>query len=149
MFASLTDRVAIVTGASKGIGAATVRLLADHGARVAFCARGPEAVDALAGYSPREGKGSVHGFVADMADQLVQAHDDLGMSCKRIFCAERKAVAGQCLPCAAGFGDTRTGAQGFAQLRVRFAQGFESATQFALNLRQFAARSIVAVQHPL
>lgn len=36
---NLTGRRAVVTGASLGIGAATVRLLADHGAAVAFCAR--------------------------------------------------------------------------------------------------------------
>lgn len=59
----LTGRRAIVTGASMGIGAATVRLLADHGAQVAFCARGQEAVDELASYSEQ-----VHGYVADMAD---------------------------------------------------------------------------------
>ena len=45
----LTGKRAIVTGASIGIGAATVRLLADHGADVAFCARGEDGVNALAG----------------------------------------------------------------------------------------------------
>jgi len=59
----LTGRIAIVTGASLGIGAATVKLLADHGATVAFCARGQQAVDDLAAYSE-----ATHGFVADMAD---------------------------------------------------------------------------------
>ncbi len=59
----LTGRTAIVTGASMGIGAATVRLLADHGANVAFCARGTDAVNELAAYSD-----AVHGYVADMSD---------------------------------------------------------------------------------
>ncbi|MCC6436306.1 MAG: SDR family oxidoreductase [Acidimicrobiales bacterium] len=63
----LTGKRAIVTGASIGIGAATVRLLADHGADVAFCARGEDGVNALAAYRP-VGSGSVRGYVADMAD---------------------------------------------------------------------------------
>lgn len=75
----LSGRTALVTGASLGIGAATVRLLADHGATVAFCARGAEAVDELAAYSD-----SVHGYTADMADAestgafLDAATSDLG-----------------------------------------------------------------------
>ena len=64
----LSGRVALVTGASKGIGNASVRLLADHGATVAFCARGTEAVDELSAYAPASGSGSVRGYVADMAD---------------------------------------------------------------------------------
>lgn len=64
----LTGRTAVVTGASLGIGAATVRALADQGAQVAFCARGSDAVDALAGYAPPSGEGGVRGYVADMAD---------------------------------------------------------------------------------
>lgn len=59
----LSGRTAIVTGASLGIGAATVELLADHGATVAFCARGQDAIDELAGYGD-----SVHGYAADMSD---------------------------------------------------------------------------------
>lgn len=59
----LNGRTAIVTGASLGIGAAAVRLLADHGATVAFCARGQEAVDELASYGSQ-----VHGYVADLGD---------------------------------------------------------------------------------
>jgi len=59
----LTGRTAIVTGASMGIGAASVRLLADHGATVAFCARGQDAIDELAAHAD-----GVHGYVADMSD---------------------------------------------------------------------------------
>ena len=59
----LTGKTAVVTGASAGIGAAAVRQLTDRGARVAFCARGADAVEALAA----EVDGSV-GLTADMAD---------------------------------------------------------------------------------
>lgn len=59
----LTGRTAIVTGASMGIGAATVRLLADHGATVAFCARGQDAIDQLSSHAD-----GIHGYVADMSD---------------------------------------------------------------------------------
>lgn len=64
----LSGRRAVVTGASEGIGAATVRVLAQHGANVAFCARTRETVDALAAEcAPLAG--DVLPFVADMADR--------------------------------------------------------------------------------
>ncbi|MEM7287765.1 MAG: SDR family oxidoreductase [Actinomycetota bacterium] len=59
----LSGKTAVVTGASVGIGAAAVRQLAGQGARVAFCARGAEAVEHLAA----EVEGSV-GLTADMTD---------------------------------------------------------------------------------
>jgi 3-oxoacyl-[acyl-carrier protein] reductase len=65
----LTGRRAIVTGASLGIGAAVVEMLADHGASVAFCARSADAVARLAGDAPESGEGAVKGYVADMADR--------------------------------------------------------------------------------
>ena len=64
----LDGRRAVVTGASLGIGAATVRLLADMGAEVEFCARNEDAVAELAAYQP-DGDGSVNGHVADMGDR--------------------------------------------------------------------------------
>ena len=44
----LTGRVAVVTGASRGIGEATARLLAKHGAHVVVSSRKQESVDAVA-----------------------------------------------------------------------------------------------------
>ena len=68
----LSGKRAVVTGASLGIGAAVVRTLADHGATVAFCARGEAAVQELAGYAPASG-GAVRGYQADMADAVSTA----------------------------------------------------------------------------
>jgi len=44
----LTDRVAIVTGASRGLGLAAARALVEEGCRVTVCARGAEALQAAA-----------------------------------------------------------------------------------------------------
>jgi NAD(P)-dependent dehydrogenase (short-subunit alcohol dehydrogenase family) len=66
---NLTGKRAVLTGASLGIGAAAVRALADQGAHVSFCSRGADNVEALAGYRPPSGEGSVEGFSADMADR--------------------------------------------------------------------------------
>ena len=60
---NLDGKRAVVTGASLGIGEATVKELADLGAEVMFCARNQEAIDSLAAYSDK-----VTGFSADMGD---------------------------------------------------------------------------------
>src|ERR1035437_4047371 len=46
--ASMNDRVIVVTGASDGIGAATARLLKDHGAHVVIVGRSPEKTEKVA-----------------------------------------------------------------------------------------------------
>jgi ketoreductase len=64
----LQDRVALVTGASRGIGKAIAQALAHEGAKVALCARNAEAVrKAAAEISP--GGGRVLGFRADVTDK--------------------------------------------------------------------------------
>jgi 3-oxoacyl-[acyl-carrier protein] reductase len=44
----LTDKVAIVTGSSRGLGLASARALAAEGARVCLCARGADALESAA-----------------------------------------------------------------------------------------------------
>ena len=64
----LAGRVAVVTGASVGIGAAVATLLARRGATVAFCARSEDGVKALAADLGASGC-AARGYTADMADQ--------------------------------------------------------------------------------
>ena len=60
---NLSGKRAVVTGASLGIGAAIVKMLAEYGAQVEFCARSANAVNVLTALD------SVIGHTADMGDQ--------------------------------------------------------------------------------
>lgn len=64
----LEDRVAVVTGAGHGIGAATARRLARDGAIVAVCDIRAQAAEQIAAEITAEG-GRAQAFVADVADR--------------------------------------------------------------------------------
>jgi NAD(P)-dependent dehydrogenase (short-subunit alcohol dehydrogenase family) len=64
---SLTDRVAIVTGASRGIGAAIVETLAERGASVIASAHAADPPDALVAELEARGL-RVRGRIADVTD---------------------------------------------------------------------------------
>jgi 3alpha(or 20beta)-hydroxysteroid dehydrogenase len=62
--ATLTDKVALITGATSGIGAATARLFVDEGAQVLAVGRNEGALARL----EAAGRGRVQGFVADVTE---------------------------------------------------------------------------------
>ena len=67
----LTDKVAIVTGSSKGLGLASARALVEEGCRVTICARNEatlnQAAAALAALVGANGPGRVLAVAADLA----------------------------------------------------------------------------------
>jgi 3-oxoacyl-[acyl-carrier protein] reductase len=62
----LLGRTAVVTGATRGIGFAIARALADSGATVAICGRNQDSVDEAVRRLTNESKGKVMGKVADV-----------------------------------------------------------------------------------
>jgi len=65
----LTDKVAIVTGGSDGLGRACAERLAACGARVAICARRPDVLEAAAGAIRKATGGDVFAMPADVTRQ--------------------------------------------------------------------------------
>jgi 3-oxoacyl-[acyl-carrier protein] reductase len=63
----LSDKAAIVTGGSRGIGLAIAKTLADEGARVAICARSADEVDRAVA-DLKERSGDAFGMAVDVTD---------------------------------------------------------------------------------
>src|ERR1700754_5174667 len=78
MNVTMKDRVAVITGGSKGIGLACARRFAESGARVAIVARGDEDLEA-ARTSLAKDKLEVRDYVCDVsgAADIVKAHEKI------------------------------------------------------------------------
>ena len=89
MAPNLTDRVALVTGASRGIGAAIARSFAKSGAAVALASRDEKALDDVAGQIRGAGGKAVvvptdvgdHEAVAALVDAVVKEFGRLDFAC--------------------------------------------------------------------
>jgi len=65
-YPDLAGKVAVVTGGSKGIGAATCVLLGHNGARVAVCGRDTDAIERVAAETRDAGAAEAVGLAADL-----------------------------------------------------------------------------------
>jgi 3-oxoacyl-[acyl-carrier protein] reductase len=65
-YPDLAGKVAVVTGGSKGIGAATAILLGHNGARVAVCGRDEEAIERVRSETREAGAAEAAGIAADL-----------------------------------------------------------------------------------
>jgi 3-oxoacyl-[acyl-carrier protein] reductase len=65
-YPDLAGKVAVVTGGSKGIGAATSVLLGHNGARVAVCGRDPETIERVTSETRNAGAADAVGLAADL-----------------------------------------------------------------------------------
>ncbi|MBI3854497.1 MAG: SDR family oxidoreductase [Planctomycetes bacterium] len=83
-----TDKVVLVTGASKGIGEGCVRVFAGAGAKVVFCARGERAGRALESQVNARGPGSALFLPCDVSkvDQVEGVVDEAVKRHKRLDC---------------------------------------------------------------
>ncbi|HHJ51737.1 MAG TPA: SDR family NAD(P)-dependent oxidoreductase, partial [Caldithrix abyssi] len=80
------SNLAVVTGASKGIGAAVARTLSEHGFAVLLIARDAQALSQVAGYIQAEG-GTAFAVAADLtrpeqADDVLRAVRQTGLELK-------------------------------------------------------------------
>jgi 3-oxoacyl-[acyl-carrier protein] reductase len=69
IYPDLADKVAVVTGGSKGIGAATAILLGHNRARVAVCGRDEETIERVTADTREAGAAEVVGLAADLTTE--------------------------------------------------------------------------------
>jgi 3-oxoacyl-[acyl-carrier protein] reductase len=65
-YPNLAGKVAVVTGGSKGIGAATCVLLGHNGARVAVCGRDPDTIERVVADTKEAGAADTVGIASDL-----------------------------------------------------------------------------------
>jgi 3-oxoacyl-[acyl-carrier protein] reductase len=68
-YPDLAGKVAVVTGGSKGIGAATAVLLGHNRARVAVCGRDPETIERVTSETREAGAAEAVGLAADLSSE--------------------------------------------------------------------------------
>ena len=83
-------KVAIVTGASVGIGAEIAKALVEHGVKVIGCARNVQKLEELASTMTPKGSGSFKAVLCD-----VKKEDDI----KAVFDIAPKRIQGFTYPC--------------------------------------------------
>jgi 3-oxoacyl-[acyl-carrier protein] reductase len=78
-YPDLAGKVAVVTGGSKGIGAATSVLLGHNGARVAVCGRDPETIESVTSKTRDAGAADAVGLAADLTtpDRVARLRADV------------------------------------------------------------------------
>ena len=90
----LEGKVTIVTGASRGIGAATAQVLAEAGAAVVLAARDERGIEAVAGRIIASG-GEAYAVATDVADERsVERRDELFAFKVGHRCSHRSANRG-------------------------------------------------------
>ncbi|ALM85817.1 SDR family oxidoreductase [Bordetella sp. N] len=79
MQVTMNGRVAVITGASKGIGRAIAARMAECGADVALLARGPETLEEARIHVAEKAKGRVHVFPCDVsrAEDIAKTYADV------------------------------------------------------------------------
>ncbi len=97
IYPDLADKVAVVTGGSKGIGAATCVLLGHNRARVAVCGRDEQDIERVTSETREAGAAEAAGFAADLSEPE-------GVALLRAEVEERLGPAEVLFAFAGGFG---------------------------------------------